>query len=121
MKLMPVADTASSTQRTTRAFLLAVTVAVAVFNGMEWSPFYDSVAYVLHLATRGYPLATAARMTSVAPLAITVMTLLIAGVPAAIYERIRGLHTSTPVSISIWLVATVLLSIPTIRNILGSE
>ena len=40
------------------------------------------------------------------------MTLLIAGIPAAVYERIRGLKASTPVSLGIWLVATVLLSLP---------
>ena len=49
------------------------------------------------------------------------MTLLIAGIPAALYERILRLRTSTPVSMGIWLVATVLLSIPTIRNIVGGE
>jgi exosortase/archaeosortase len=118
---MPVAANASNTARTTRVFLLTLTIAVAVFNGLEWSPFYDSVAYVLYLAMRGYPMATAARMTSVAPLAIAVMTLLIAGIPAAIYERIRGLHASTPVSLGIWLVAAVLLTVPTIRNIFGGE
>jgi hypothetical protein len=49
------------------------------------------------------------------------MTLLIAGIPAALYERILRLHTSTRVSMAIWLVATMLLSIPTIRNIFGAE
>jgi hypothetical protein len=49
---------------------------------------------------------------------IAVMTLLIAGIPAAIYERIRGLHSSTGVSIGIWLVATLLLSLPTIMSFL---
>jgi hypothetical protein len=118
---MPVAGSARSTARTTRIFLLAATAAVAVFNGMEWSPFYDSIAYVLYLAMRGYPMATAARMTSVAPLAITVMTLLIAGIPAAIYERIRGLRASTPGSLGIWLVCAMLLSVPTLMNVFAAE
>ena len=49
------------------------------------------------------------------------MTLLIAGIPAALYERIRGLKTSTPVSLGIWLVAAVLLSLPTIMRLLVGD
>ena len=36
------------------------------------------------------------------------MTLLIGGIPAAIYERIRGSQESTPVSLGIWLVVLAL-------------
>ena len=117
---MPVAGNASPSARTTQVLLLA-TIAVAVFNGLEWSPFFNSVAYILYLATRGYPLVTPARLAYVTPAAIAILTLLIAGIPAALYERILRLRTSTPVSMGIWLVATVLLSIPTIRNIVGGE
>jgi hypothetical protein len=49
------------------------------------------------------------------------MTLLIAGIPAAVYERIRGLKTSTPVSLGMWLAATILLTLPTIMNALSAE
>jgi hypothetical protein len=119
---MPVADSATArTAQMMQGFLLIAAVAVAGFNGSRWSPFYDSVAYVLYLATRGYPLATAARMTAVTPVAIAIMTLLIAGIPAALYERIVGLRRSTPVSMSIWLATTLLLSVPTIRNVFGGE
>lgn len=118
---MPVAANASASARTTQLLLLVAIVAVALFNGTTWSPFYDSVAYILYLAMRGYPLVTPARLANVTPGAIAVMTLLIAGIPAALYERILRLHTSTRVSMAIWLVATMLLSIPTIRNIFGAE
>ena len=47
------------------------------------------------------------------------MTFLIGGVPAAIYERIRGLPESTPVSLGIWLVATALLALPALRSVTG--
>jgi hypothetical protein len=45
--------------------------------------------------------------------------LLLAGIPAAIYERIRGLQQSTPGSLAIWLVATVLLTLPAILRALA--
>jgi len=37
------------------------------------------------------------------------MTLVLAGVPAALYERAKGLKESTPVSIGIWLAGTLML------------
>jgi hypothetical protein len=119
---MPVPATASSNgARATQGVLIVAALAVAAFNGSGWSPYYDSVAYVLYLATRGYPMATAARMSSLTPLAIGVMTLLVAGIPAAIYERIRGLRISTPVSLGIWLVCAMLLSVPTLLKVFAAE
>ena len=113
-----------------RGLLLIATSACSLFNGFsQWplfglgsSPVFDSIDQVLGIATRGYPLVTTARVYEyVTPFAIAVMTLLIAGIPAAIYERIRGLKTSTPVSLGIWLVATILLSLPTIMRAMGDE
>jgi hypothetical protein len=47
------------------------------------------------------------------------MTLLVAS--AALYERIRGLRVSTPVSLGIWLLATVLLSLPTLMRMVSED
>jgi len=99
-----------------RGMLLVAAAAIALFNGSLWSPFFDSVAYILYLTTRGVPLMTAARASDVTPIVIAVMTLMLAGIPAAVYERIRGSPTSTTVSLGIWLVATLLLTLPTIMN-----
>jgi hypothetical protein len=99
-----------------RGLLLLAAGATALFNGSLWSPFYDSIAYILYLTTRGVPLMTAARASEATQVVIAVMTLMLAGIPAAIYERIRGLPASTTVSIGIWLVATLLLTLPTIMN-----
>jgi hypothetical protein len=116
---MPHNDDAGLLAHAVRGALLLAACAVALFNGSLWSPVFDSVAYVLYLATRGYPMMTAARASDATPIVIAVMTLLIAGIPAALYERIRGLHTSTAVSVGIWLAATVLLTLPTIINATG--
>ena len=99
-----------------RGMLLVAAAAIALFNGSLWSPFFDSVAYILYLTTRGVPLMTAARASDATQVVIAVMTLMLAGIPAAVYERIRGLSTSTTVSIGVWLVATLLLTLPTIMN-----
>jgi hypothetical protein len=116
---MPQAASSDLGARAARGLILLAACAVALFNGSLWSPVYDSVAYILYLATRGYPMMTAARAADATPFVIGIMTLLIAGIPAAIYERIRGLQTSSWGSMLIWLGATVLLSLPTILNAMG--
>jgi hypothetical protein len=42
------------------------------------------------------------------------LTMMIAGIPAAIYERAAGLTDSNLLSMWIWLAATALLSIPAV-------
>ena len=111
----------NGTPRLVRGVMLAAAGAVALFNGWERSPIYDSVAYLLYLATRNYPLITAARLAYVTPVAIAIITLLVAGIPAALYERIRGLHTSTPLSVGIWLAGTILLALPAIMILFSRD
>lgn len=95
--------------------------AVAAFNGTLFSPAFDSIFYYLDTFARGTLFYSPALYLNVTWAFISMMTLLIAGIPAALYERIRGLKASTPVSLGIWLVATVLLSLPTIMSYLGTD
>jgi hypothetical protein len=103
----------------THALLLTATVAVAVFNGFGLSPVFDSVDYMLRVTLRGYPYMTGRFINDyVTPVAISVMTLAIAGIPAAVYERVRGLKASTAVSLGLWLAVAVLLAWPAIQRAL---
>jgi hypothetical protein len=101
----------------THALLLIATLAFALVNGLGRSPVVDWVDYMLRVVLRGYPYMTSAVINAyVTPVAITLMTLAIAGIPAALYERIRGLKWSTAVSLAIWLFITVLLALPAIMG-----
>ena len=119
--MMPATDRTSTAQRTAMGVMLAWPRRRALFNGWDWSPFYDPVAHVLYQAMRNYPFVSAQLAFDITPAAIAIITLLLAGIPAAIYERIRGLQTSTPVSIAIWLVATLVLALPTILTAFGGD
>lgn len=101
--------------------LLAAILLVAIFNGTKLSPFYDPVAYLLHLNLRGNPFMSARTLYEAATWPIALMTLMLAGIPAALYERIRGLQASSIVSLSIWLVMTIALTLPTIVRLFGEE
>jgi hypothetical protein len=101
-----------------------------VFESAAYSPVFDSVSYYVSTFAqgsyfdafvRGVLLAGPQLYQNVSSLFIAAMTLLIAGIPAALYERIRGLKASTPVSLSIWLGTAILLSLPTIMRLLNGD
>ncbi|MFM9938046.1 MAG: hypothetical protein ACKVP7_00955 [Hyphomicrobiaceae bacterium] len=99
--------------------LLVATAAVSLINGASVSPLFDPVFFLLRpfVAQIASSPLVLFYMTSIF---LSAMTLLLAGVPAAIYERLRGETDSTPISIGIWLIATILLSIPGLMGLLGA-
>lgn len=101
-----------------RALLLLAVGIVAAFNASKMSPVYDPVASLMSLNFRNYPLMTPQRLYDAAAVPIALMTLMLAGIPAAVYERVRGLQTSSAVSLGIWLAAAVLLALPTLRRVI---
>ena len=103
-----------------RDLLLAATVGVSLVNGLDVSPVFDAVSFYLFSFARDSPLFHADAFYYLTSMSISVMTLLLAGIPAAIYERVRRLQQSTPVSLAVWLLTTLLLSLPVILLALGS-
>ena len=51
-----------------------------------------------------------------ASLMVSTATIILGGIPAAIYERISGAKESSDVSLWIWLAATALLALPAAGN-----
>ncbi len=95
--------------------------AVAAFNGTLFSPIFDSVFYYLDTFARGSLFYSPELYLNATSVFMSLMTLLLAGIPAALYERTRGLKMSTPTSLGIWFVAAVVLALPTILNLLGGD
>lgn len=94
-----------------RDVLLVATAGASLVNGMHFSPWFDPVSILLRPFIAGVPfLSTPLVFLYLTSIFISLMTLLIAGVPAALYERFKGETQSTPVSLGIWLAGTVLLS-----------
>ena len=69
--------------------------AVAAFNGTLFSPIFDSVFYYLDTFARGSLFYSPELYLNATSVFMSLMTLLIAGIPAAIYERTRGLKMSS--------------------------
>jgi hypothetical protein len=95
--------------------------AIAAFNGTLFSPVFDSIFYYLDSFAKGTLFYSPQLYVNLTSVFISLMTLLIAGIPAALYERVRGLKASTPVSLGIWLVSATLLSLPTIMSYLDGD
>src|SRR5262245_34084476 len=93
-----------------RATLLLGTAGLAIVNGLPLTAFFDSVSYILYLFSRGSLFIDRDALFHATSVFIAVMTFLIGGIPAAIYERLRGLPESTPASLGLWLAATTLLA-----------
>lgn len=94
-----------------RDVLLVATAALSLVNGMHFSPWFDPIAILLRPFIAGTFLGTPLVFLYLTSIFISVMTLLIAGVPAALYERMRGETETTPASLYIWFGATLLLSL----------
>ena len=54
-----------------------------------------------------------------ASLMVSTATVILGGIPAAIYERLTGAGDSTDVSLWIWLAGTAILTLPAIGNFLA--
>jgi hypothetical protein len=104
-----------------RYLLLFATAALSILNGMSFSPLFDSVAYFLYLFTRGSRFIGPDLLVYLTSAFVSSMTLLLAGIPAAAYERIRDFKESTPVSLGLWLVATAILTLPTLMRLVGED
>ena len=92
---------------------LVVIIGLAILKGI----FSPALIVVFALHPVWYPTVLPVLlplMFLLSSLIVATLTLMLGGVPAALYERIRGFQESTPVSIGIWFIATALLSIPAI-------
>lgn len=92
-------------------------VLIAILNGLI-SPFVimmllNPLVWMPHFLL-GYPQV----MIYLACLSTSSLTLLVAGVPAALYERMTGQETEEGLSVWIWFAGVVLLTLPGIHNLM---
>jgi hypothetical protein len=95
-----------------RALLLALIAVAAMPNGLYFSPLFDSVLYYVPRAASAFFLRGQEVTFYLTGIVLWLFTLGLAGIPAAIYERIRGLREGSLASLLIWLVFALVLSIP---------
>jgi hypothetical protein len=102
-----------------RTLPLALIVALAVAHGAILSPLYDFVSYFVSAFSRRTMFYHPQVLEIFPSVVIALFTLLLSGIPAAIYERVRGLQQSSPASMLIWLVTTMVITAPVLSRALG--
>jgi ABC-type transport system involved in multi-copper enzyme maturation permease subunit len=100
-----------------RDVLLVATAGLSLLNGMHFSPLFDPVLFFVHRMAPSFfgPLL----LFYFNSLLISLTTLLLAGVPAALSERVRGLKESTGMSLGIWLGGVLFLTLPSLLAAAG--
>lgn len=104
-----------------RDVLLLVTAGLSLVNGMHFSPFFDPVFFLMRPFAAGFFITSPLLLFYFTSLFISLMTLLIGGIPAAIYERANNLEKSTPVSIGLWLAGVAVFAAPTMLGLVGGR
>lgn len=89
--------------------LLIATAGVSLLQGMPWSPALFPVVVLLKSLLAGSFLGSPLVITYLGSMLASALTLVLAGVPAALYERMKGSQTSTTPSLLIWLGCTLAL------------
>ena len=98
---------------------LVAVIGLAILNGM----FSPALIPVFALHGLWYPFFLPAILPAVflaCSLIISTFTLMLGGVPAALYERISDDGKSSSVSGLIWLAAVAVLTLPAMPNILNA-
>lgn len=98
---------------------LVFVLGIAMLNGL----FSPGLRVVVLFAPVWYPALlpqTASLLFLLSSLLVATFTLMIAGVPAAVYERLSGAKESDFVSMGIWLLGTLVLTAPAVVNMLAA-
>jgi hypothetical protein len=92
-------------------FIVAL-MAVGMLNGI-FSPFFVITSQVMITAIMPLLILAGPRVTAfLASLIAATATIMLAGVPAALFERLTGRRETDTASYAIWLTAAVVISLP---------
>jgi len=98
--------------------LALAAVCASTFNGAPSSPLFDPVLFLLRPALAPLPVGSEV-LFYLATVFIAGATLILGGIPAAIWERTRRMAESTSGSLIVWLLATLILALPGILGAFG--
>lgn len=90
---------------------------VSLINGLHISPFFDPVFFLMRAMAPAFFISSPLLMFYFTSLFLGIATLAIAGVPAAVFERLGGrMVTDTRVFV-FWFVGVLVVSLPTLLHL----
>ena len=99
-------------------YIIAIAT-LGLLNGMEFSPLYEGAYILLQPFWPSFLPKSAIVLFYLSSLILSVGTVMLGGVGAALYERAQGLSHSSTRSMQIWLLGTLALTLPTIGRMFG--
>jgi hypothetical protein len=91
----------------------------SLINGMHFSPWFEPLSILFRPILYGFYVTSPVIVFYLTSLLLSVGTVLVAGIPAAIFERATGRTESDATSMLIWLIGTGLLAFPAFGGLLG--
>jgi hypothetical protein len=99
-------------------YLLGI-ASLSLLNGMHFSPYFSFVAIPFGPILREYGITSPVITFYLASVILSVGSVIISGVPVAIFERLTGRERSDSTSMALWLGVLFLIAIPSIMGLLG--
>lgn len=93
---------------------------LSLLNGMHFSPYFSFVAIPFGPILREYGITSPVITFYLASLILSVGSVIVSGVPAAIFERLTGRQQTDSTSMAVWLGAILLISIPSFLGLFGN-
>ncbi len=98
--------------------LLVGIAGFSLLAGMHFSPYFDP-AFILvkFLLAPAFFVSSPILLYYFTSLFVSVACLILAGVPAAIFERATGRRNSDALSLGIWLAGVIILALPAVTGL----
>lgn len=93
-----------------RLLLLLLIAVVAMGNGLYFSPYFDKLLILTPRLASAFFIKGQEAIFYLTGFALWMMTLMIAGLPAALWDRVRGLPQGSILSLAIWLMAACVIT-----------
>jgi hypothetical protein len=100
------------------AFIVAI-AGLSLANGSQFSPWFDGAYLLFRNFAPSFFINSQVLIFYFTSLFLATFTVIIAGVPAALYERIAGRKTSDLTTMVIWLAAMIPLTVPALMAIVN--
>jgi hypothetical protein len=100
------------------SFIVAI-AGLSLANGTHLSPFFDPAFLLFRNFAPAFFITSQVLVFYFTSLFLATFTLLVAGVPAAIYERVKGEKQGSITSMIIWLVCLIPLTLPSIMALVN--
>ena len=105
----------SAVFRNDEAAVFPLILLICIFNGVA-SPLVFTLFQMAPAWVPGFALVNLQLVFYLSSLATSTLTLLVSGIPAALFERFSGRQATDPASAAIWMAGAAVLTLPAIHG-----